>query len=118
MNEIFSLLLITTYSSFSTIITYIHERDNHRILGPVLLFSNYSVFMISNTFVPSLAVKYKYQFLLASICYTANYVLELASFNNISLYIFSIIGALLGGFGASVFWLSLGGYMDLLCKQR
>lgn len=77
----FYLLLITTYSSFSFIITFIYEnRANEGYVGPLLLATNYSSFLIANLFAPSVRFSFKNQMKFAALAYTINYVMQTLPF--------------------------------------
>jgi len=57
---------------------------------------------------------FKKQFLIATICYSINYALYFLSLNKDLSLVTGIIGAIVGGYGASILWVSEGGYMTLL----
>ena len=71
MLGIFVCLLATTYVSFSYIVTYIYDN----FIGPLLLASNYFVFLITNSIAPALPIKIKNQLLITAVTYTINYAL-------------------------------------------
>lgn len=84
-------------------------------MGPLLLFSNYFIFLLANSVAPGFNIKLKNQFLISAFCYTLNYALML--FNETSLgSILSVIGSLAGGFGAAIFWICYGAYTKSLCS--
>ena len=60
---------------------------------------------------------FKKQFLIAAICYSVNYALYFLQFNKDSSLVIGIVGAIIGGYGASILWVSEGGYMTLLLKK-
>lgn len=109
---IFFLLLVTTYSSFSHIATYISEHDTNRyhFEGEVSLIVNYVVYLVGLTRAASIR-NFKKQFLIAAICYSSNYALYLLGFTKLLALFSAAMGAAIGGFGASVLWVSQGGYM-------
>jgi hypothetical protein len=73
---IFFLILITTYGSFSFIVTYMyeHKNDGLKFMGPVLLFVNFFTFMIANSFAPSIRLSLTTQMKIGAACYTLNYI--------------------------------------------
>lgn len=79
---IFFLILVTTYSSFSFIVTYMyeHKEGGFKEMGPVLLAANYFTFLIVNSFAPSIQMSLKSQMRVAAFCYTFNYVTEIFQF--------------------------------------
>ena len=110
---------MTSNSSFSLIITQLHEQDGNREMGPFLLAFYYVSYMLSNIISPSLKWNYKSQMQLAPVFYTLNFCtgLLVSYIDSLILkYIVTAIGALVGGFGAAILWTSLGGYMHLLCQ--
>lgn len=113
------MLLTTTYSSFSQIITYITQNADEQFsyTGEVSLIVNYITYLVGLTSAPSL-FKFKKLFLLAALCYFFNYALYLLELENIGGLIISIIGAIVGGYGASILWVSQGGYMMRLFKTN
>ena len=52
---------------------YKHMGPNLNFMGPLLLASNYSAYLIANSFAPSLTIKMKNQLLIAALFYTINY---------------------------------------------
>jgi hypothetical protein len=116
---IFFLLLVTTYSSFSHIATYITEHDSNRyhFEGEVSLIVNYVVYLIGLTRAASIT-NFKKQFLIAAICYSSNYALYLLGFTKLLGLFTAALGALIGGYGASVLWVSQGGYMMRLFHRN
>ena len=77
---------------------------------------NYTVYMIGLTYAATLT-NYKKQFEIAAITYTIGYALYIVDLNEVVRLIVSIIAALIGGYGASVLWVSQGGYMVKLFKK-
>jgi MFS family permease len=71
--------------------------------------------MLMNSFAPSLPLKFKTQFILAGFCYIMSYLLVIPDWGTTYMYIGSIVGVIFGGVGASIFWISQGAYMDMLC---
>lgn len=61
---------------------------------------------------------YKKQFLIAAVCYTSNYALYLLGFTKLFALFAAALGAAIGGFGASVLWVSQGGYMMRLFHRN
>ena len=61
---------------------------------------------------------YKKQFLIAAACYTSNYALYLLGFTKLFALFTAALGAAIGGFGASVLWVSQGGYMMRLFHRN
>lgn len=110
---------MTTYSSFSHIATYITEHDSNRyhFEGEVSLIVNYVVYLLGLTRAASIR-NYKKQFLIAAVCYTCNYALYLLGFNGLLALFVAALGAAIGGFGASVLWVSQGGYMMRLFNRN
>lgn len=112
------MMLVTTYSSFSHIVSYIaeHSDDLYTFEGEVVLILNYAVYLIGLTRAPAIR-HFKKQFQIAALCYATNYALYLLKFNSLLGLIVSCVGAAVGGFGASVLWVSQGGYMMRLFRQ-
>jgi MFS family permease len=73
--------------------------------------------MIGLTYAATLT-NYKKQFEIAAITYTIGYALYIVDLNEVVRLIVSIIAALIGGYGASVLWVSQGGYMVKLFKKH
>ena len=113
----FFLLLVTTYISFSNIITFIFENKSTRFpfMGGMVLIINYVVYLLGLTYAVSLR-NYKRQFEIAAITYTIGYALYIYDFDEVTRLVVSIIAAVIGGYGASVLWVSQGGYMVKLFK--
>ena len=108
----FFLFLTLTYSSFSTIITYIYEHhDGYEHLGPVLLIANYGTFMLCNILAPFVKISYKKQLIIGAICYTINYAIEIPVILSPFGVFLLILGSVLGGLGAAIVWVSQGGFM-------
>jgi len=72
--------------------------------------------MVGLTYAASLS-NYKRQFEIAAITYTTGYALYIVDVSEVVRLIISIIAALIGGYGASVLWVSQGGYMVKLFKK-
>ena len=114
---VYFLLMTTTFSSFSFIITEIFEKQGKFYIGPLFLASNYGVFLIANTFVPSLRLSYVNQLKLGSVLYTLNYLFVLIPFPPEIETMFLTFGSMLGGLGAALIWVVYGGYIKSLVKQ-
>lgn len=114
---VFFLLLVTTYSSFSQIVTFItqHSGTQYSFVGEVSLITNYLVYLIGLTRAPSI-VNFKRQFLIAALCYSFNYALYIFEPEFAWGLVVSVLGAIVGGYGASVLWISQGGYMVRLFR--
>ena len=77
----FYLLLVTTYASFSFIVTFIYEnKANQGFVGPLLLATNYGTFLIANLYAPSVRLAFKNQMKLAALAYTLNYIMQTLPF--------------------------------------
>lgn len=87
-------------------------------MGPVLLAANYFTFLIANSFAPSIQMSFKSQMLVAAFCYTVNYVTEIFQLEGAMGIVFSVIGAIFGGYGAALLWVCYGAYMKELCKMN
>ena len=72
--------------------------------------------MVGLTYAASLK-NFKKQFEIAAIAYTLNYALYIFNSGKVFTLVVSIIGAIIGGYGASVLWVSQGGYMVKLFKK-
>ena len=116
---VFFLMVVTTYASFSHIVSYITEHSNqlYPFEGSVVLIVNYLVYMLGLSRA-SVISNYKRQFQIAALCYATNYVLYLFHFDHLLGLISSALGALIGGYGASLLWVSQGGYMMELFKSN
>ncbi len=82
-----------------------------------MLILNYAVYLIGLTRAPTIR-NYKRQFQIAAICYSVNYALYLLKFDKVFGLLAAMAGAIIGGFGASVLWVSQGGYMMRLFKAN
>jgi len=87
------------------------------MMGPVLLSVNYIVFLIANSFAPSIRLTQKTQMKIAALCYTFNYITEALMLPGGWGISSSVIGAMVGGFGAAILWVSYGSYMKTLCQM-
>jgi MFS family permease len=98
-------------------VSYIAEHSDkiYAFEGEVALILNYVVYLLGLSRAPSIR-NFKRQFLIAAICYSTNYALYLLNFGQILGLLVSIVGAIVGGFGASVLWVSQGGYMMKVFK--
>lgn len=116
---VFFMSLVTTYASFSNIVSYISEHSDqlYPFEGEVALIINYLVYMLSLSRASAIR-NYKRQFQIAALCYSANYALYLFHFDHLLGLISSTLGALIGGYGASILWVSQGGYMMQLFKRN
>ena len=83
----------------------------------MVLILNYLVYLIGLSRAPAIR-NYKRQFQIAAICYSTNYALYLLKFDRTLGLLAAIAGAIIGGFGASVLWVSQGGYMMRLFKAN
>jgi len=57
---ILALIIQASNSSFFTLISFIHKLKNHQSIGPILLITNASSFVLSNFFTPFLNLRIKY----------------------------------------------------------
>lgn len=55
--------------------------------------------------------KYKWQFQVSAIFHLINYIVYIPDFQGDMGLIAGIIGAVFGGYGAAIYWVSQGGYM-------
>jgi hypothetical protein len=62
--------------------------------------------------------KFKRLFLIAAVCYSFNYALYIFELGKVGGLIIAIVGAAVGGYGASILWASQGGYMMKLFKAN
>lgn len=95
---------------------YENSDKGFKEMGPVLLASNYFTFLIANSFAPSIRMSVTSQMKVAAICYTLNYVSEAFLLPDNWGIAFSILGAMIGGYGAALLWVCYGAYMKALCK--
>lgn len=58
------------------------------------------------------------QMKLAALCYTFNYVTEFVMLPQGWGFALSVMGAMVGGFGAAILWVCYGAYMKRLCKKN
>ena len=47
--------------------------ENLKFMGPLILASNYFVYLVANSFAPDFQIKIKNQLLIAAAAYTINY---------------------------------------------
>jgi len=111
------MLTYTTYLSFACIITYIAEHEEGQYnYGPlVALASNYTVYFVTLIF-SSAITNFKRQFQISAICHLINYLVYIPDFKGDLGLVAGIIGALFGGYGAAIYWVSQGGYLMKLFK--
>lgn len=114
---IYFMLTYTTYLSFSCIITYIAEHDDGQYdYAPlVALVVNYSVYFVTLIFSSGIT-DYKKQFQISAICHLINYAVYIPGFTDDWGLIAGIVGALFGGYGAAIYWVSQGGYLIKLFR--
>jgi len=55
--------------------------------------------------------------MIAALCYSFNYALYIFEFREFGGLVVTVIGAIVGGYGASVLWVSQGGFMVKLFKK-
>jgi hypothetical protein len=66
--------------------------------------------MITLIFSPIIK-NYKWQFQVSAICHLINYLVYIPDFKEELGLIAGVIGAIFGGYGAAIYWVSQGGYM-------
>jgi hypothetical protein len=71
--------------------------------------------MVTLIFSP-IITNFKLQFQISAICHSINYAVYIPDFKGDLGLIAGIIGALFGGYGAAIYWVSQGGYMMKLFK--
>lgn len=115
---IYFMLTYTTFLSFSCIITYIAEHEDGQIsYGPlVALAINYLTYLISLIFSTAIT-KFKWQFQMSALCHLVNYAVYIPDFKGELGMVMGIIGAVFGGYGAAIYWVSQGGYLMKLFKK-
>lgn len=115
----FFLMLVTTYSSFSHIVSYIAEKSDqlYPFEGELALITNYVFYLLGLTRATAIR-NFKRQFQIAAICYSLNYALYLFQFDHLLGLLAAVSGAAIGGYGASVLWVSQGGYMMRLFRAN
>ena len=71
--------------------------------------------MVTLIFSPAIQ-NFKLQFQISAICHLINYAVYIPNFKGDLGLVAGIIGALFGGYGAAIYWVSQGGYMMKLFK--
>lgn len=71
--------------------------------------------MVTLIFSPAFT-NFKKQFQISAICHLINYAVYIPDFKEEWGLLMGIIGALFGGYGAAIYWVSQGGYMMKLFK--
>lgn len=79
------------------------------------LASNYSVYFVTLIF-SSAITNFKKQFQISAICHLINYLVYIPDFKGDLGLVVGIVGAVFGGYGAAIYWVSQGGYMMKLFK--
>ena len=77
---------------------------------------NYFVYMVTLIFSPAIK-HFKKQFQISAICHLINYAVYIPDFKGTLGLGMGIVGALFGGYGAAIYWVSQGGYMMKLFKK-
>ena len=115
---IYFMLTYTTFLSFSCIITYIAEHEEGQYsYGPlVALAANYSTYLITLIFCTRIT-DFKFQFQVSALCHLVNYLVYIPDCKGDLGLLMGIIGALFGGYGAAIYWVSQGGYLIKLFKK-
>jgi hypothetical protein len=101
-----------------TIITHIYEEEKLIGIGPIMLATNYMAFTFTFIFAPACPWKYKTQLLVGAIFYTINYSsgLIVPFIENHTLkYLIAALGAGIAGASGAPMWVSMGGYLHLVC---
>lgn len=115
---IYFMLTYTTFLSFSCIITYIaeHEEGQYSYAPLVALAVNYLTYLISLIFSTAIT-KFKWQFQMSALCHLINYAVYIPDYKGDLGLIMGVIGAVFGGYGAAIYWVSQGGYLMKLFKR-
>lgn len=115
---IYFMLTYTTFLSFSCIITYIAEHEEGQYsYGPlVALAANYFTYLITLVFCTRIR-DFKFQFQVSAVCHLVNYLVYIPDYKGDLGLLMGIIGALFGGYGAAIYWVSQGGYLIKLFKK-
>lgn len=85
-------------------------------MGGLSLILNYAVYLIGLTYAAS-RKNFKRQFEIAAITYTLSYAFYIINVNELVRLIISVVAAVISGYGASLLWVSQGGYMVKLFKK-
>ena len=104
--------------SFSNIVDYVYKNQDNapKSMGSIILIASFGTFMVFNSVAPSLGLKFTSMMKLAALTYSFNYVCEALLLSGIKGIIISVLGAMVSGAGASLLWVSYGGYMTSFCK--
>jgi hypothetical protein len=115
---IYFMLTYTTFLSFSCIITYIaeHEEGQYDYAPLVALAVNYTTYLVSLIFATAIT-NFKWQFQVSALAHLINYAVYIPDFKGDLGLIAGIIGAVFGGYGAAIYWVSQGGYLMKLFKR-
>jgi hypothetical protein len=55
---------------------------------------------------------------IGALCYTMNYLCEVLQFEGSWGIAFSVLGSIIGGFGAALLWVCYGVYIKNLCRAN
>jgi MFS family permease len=120
---IFFVLLFTAFISFKSVVTQLYEQLNLPYLGKLSLACMYGSVVVSGLFAPFLAkrINYKTLLIIASILYTLNFSSGIVlDYTNNGTLIAVVVGllAIIGGFSASIIWVSQAAYIHFTCEQN
>jgi hypothetical protein len=113
------LCLASTYTSFNTLVTYIHSEMGHKNLGPLILIFGAISTIFFNLIIPNLNIKMKGLLLMYGCAMTTNYLLNFTSYyikNNLIVTLVILIGTVVSGFGVAIIGIVSGKYVSVLCK--
>lgn len=118
---VFFFILFTAYLSFQNIVTHVYEEQGLSGVGPLNLIVNYLSFLISNTLAVKCKISFKAQMFIGSLAYTVNlssgiFVPYIES--HALIYFIVAFGGLIGGVSAGFLWVSQGGYLREVCKEK
>lgn len=115
---IYFMLTYTAFLSFSCIITYIaeHEEGQYDYAPLVALAINYTTYLVSLIFATAIA-NFKWQFQVSAFAHLINYAVYIPDFKGDLGMMAGIVGAVFGGYGAAIYWVSQGGYLMKLFKR-
>jgi hypothetical protein len=118
---VFFFLLFTSYLSFQNIVTHVYETEGLNAVGPLNLIATYLSFLISNTLAVKCKYSFKVQLFISSIAYSLNMATGiLVPYLEQSEWIYVIVtfGGLVLGTSAGFLWVSQGGYLREICKDK
>jgi hypothetical protein len=118
---IFFFILFTSYLSFQNIVTHVYQEQGLSGVGPLNLIVNYLSFLISNTLAVKCKLSFKIQMLIGSLAYSVNmstgiFVPYIES--HLAIYFIVALGGIIGGISAGFLWVSQGGYLREICKDK